>query len=120
MGKEVMEFVKHLPYETHLHSVQEARDVLCHWRDELPEQIQEQIPDNLDAVRFFEAHVLHEAGYDDINLDCVWIDTPYENEVYFNVDDITFCLRVWPDGIFVRHKGNKRGCIWTDWERVKQ
>lgn len=117
MGQEVMEFVRNLPYETHLHNVYEADQILYAWRNEIPEQI----PDDLDAIRFFEAHVLHEAGYDHINSDDSWMELPEcDNDVFFANGDITFQLRVWPDGIYVRHKGNDRGCIWTDWERVTQ
>jgi len=116
MGKEVMEFVRNLPYETHLHSVYEADKVLRAWREEIPEQI----PYGLDGIRFFEAHVLHEAGYDHINPYDSWMEFEafYDNDVYFEIGDTIFCLRVWPDGIFVCHKGNDQGCVWTDFERV--
>ena len=84
----IQDFVKHLPYETHLHSVHEAQEVLCYWRDE----IQEQIPDKLDALQFFKAHVLHEAGYDNINPEYAWmeLETSYDNDVYFEIDNTTF------------------------------
>ena len=116
MENEVMEFVKHLPYETHLHTVQEARNVLHYWRAEIPDRV----PQSITADDFYKAHILYKAGYYNIDPYDAWVDVSagYDDDVCFELDHTIFSLRVQPDGIFVQHKGKGRGCFWTDLERI--
>ena len=58
MGKEVMEFVKHLPHETYLHYVLDAAETLKYWAQEIPYEL----PDDINAELFFQGARTAQSG----------------------------------------------------------